>query len=235
MIRSLGGIRLPTKNLPNLPMEKSSSISIGARQRRVNVGDVSITNLCGTTLHFSVWNEKYGLGRVLDYEDDSVLVQLNYSEMWFGQYAVLNLCSVSHPEHGPGIVVAVAGGSGHFDADLAEEGLPDEELVEGELIVDFGSRGGKRRVNATEVSTTNVCAVASKPLLKPCVAAATAPKPVIASALAKMHNGTPGAVPPNLAQFVDPALATAVVQVPKPSAVAAQGPPARNRESSVVG
>jgi hypothetical protein len=63
------------------------------------------------------------------------------------------------------------------------------------------------------VSTTNVCAVASKPLLKHCVAAATAPKPVIASALEKTYNGTLGAEPPpNPAQFADPALAAVAAQ-----------------------
>ena len=189
-------------------------------KRRVNVGDVSITNLRGTTLHLRVWNQKYGVGRVLDYVDDWVVAQLDYSEEWCGP-GVLNLCSVSHPEHGPGVVVAVGGASYPFDANLAEEELPDEELAEDGLIVDFGSHGGKRRVKATEVSTTKVCAVASKLLLEPCVAAATAPKPVIASALEKT-NGTLGAELPNLAQFVDPALAPAVV--PVPTTVAAQGP-----------
>src|SRR4051812_4631768 len=35
----------------------------GGGKRRVNVGDISITNLRGTTLHLRVWNLKYGLGR----------------------------------------------------------------------------------------------------------------------------------------------------------------------------
>src|SRR5262249_25098989 len=60
---------------------------------------------------------------------------------------------VSHPEHGDGFVLAV-GGAGYN----GYKALTDEvaELSDGELIVSFGRRG-KRRVNAAEVSTTNLC------------------------------------------------------------------------------
>jgi hypothetical protein len=55
------------------------------------------------------------------------------------------------------------------------------ELADGELLVDF-YRCGKRRVNAAEVGTTNLCGAVSEPL-KRAPAAAAAPEHAIASAL----------------------------------------------------
>jgi hypothetical protein len=103
-----------------------------------------------------VWHEEYGLGRVIVGEEsgDHVAVWMDcQTEVWF-KPADLKRSRVSHPEHGDGFVLAVggAGYSGHG-------ALTDEELAElsdGELIVSFG-HSSKRRVNAAEVSTTNLC------------------------------------------------------------------------------
>jgi hypothetical protein len=143
-----------------------------------------------------VWDEKYGFGRVVQSGDDGVLVMLDdYTELAFDP-ARLKLFSVSHPEHGHGFVLAVGGAEYNSCNHMWEDAHADEELAEvadGELIIDFGRRG-KRRVNAAEVSTTNLCGVVSEPLPKLAPAAATAPKPVIASALEQAEKSfTPGA------------------------------------------
>jgi hypothetical protein len=107
-----------------------------------------------------VWHEKYGLGRLFlgsESEDGLVEVLLDCQMEAFFNPADLKLFTVSHPEHGLGNVMAVGGAEyGGYD-DLHP--VTDEELAEladGELVVEFWGRG-KRRVNAAEVITTNLC------------------------------------------------------------------------------
>ena len=125
-----------------------------------------------------VWHEKYGFGRAVRSEGNGVLVILDdYTEVLFCDPASLNLVSVFHPEHGHGFVLGV-GGAEYNPWD--NRALANKELAEpadGELIVDFGSRG-TRRVSAAEVSTTNLASLLRP---KPAPAKATAPNPAIAS------------------------------------------------------
>jgi Helix-turn-helix domain len=112
-----------------------------------------------------VWDEKYGLGRVVlgSESEDGVEVWLDCQmEVFFQNPVDLKLFSVSHPEHGRGRVMAVGGAEyvGHNDLDpVTDEELA--ELADGQLLVHF-YRCGKRRVNVAEVSTTKLCDAVAK-------------------------------------------------------------------------
>jgi hypothetical protein len=125
-------------------------------------------------LGVQIWDQKYGLGRVgvaQESGDNGVAVWFDDCQMEvFFDPADLKRTSVSHPEHGRGVVMALAG--------------------DGEPIVHFAN--GKRRVDATELRTTNLRGVVSDaPKLGP--AADTASEHDIASALGQVPF-TPGAI-----------------------------------------